>query len=547
MTLRSRLARAVRRRRLARALKDLDAIAEALTPAEGFLVVYLDEPKQHLVDDLARRLAVEVRMIRVDGSVEAALTALRSMPRPAAILDATSTGNRVNLLRQTVFALPAGAAYVAAGVTPQWTSDVRASAQPREGEGAAAARRRQELADSIDVQTSTQSLGVVRKRGTHHFTLRHHAVEEVLTDQFGADWGEVIAQREAYEYESRATLHMHGEPPHRDKPATISVPALSLRRYRDVTCHLREVTTKGNLVLPDTFRHWQGGRLFHKRIIPATAWFGRLEDRMQQANVRHEAGEFFSFDSAFPTHYGHLTTETLSKHWGWRIAHERNPDLRVVMTHQPNQERLPSWKADILGALGVPLDDILWVTQDESVRVDSLVAAMPQLENPHYADRDLVDTWEALYAGLGPDPAPHNRAAKIFLSRRTRTQRWCTNTPEVEAFMAEQGFTVIHAEDTSYAEQAHIFRAAKVIAGFAGSALFNMMLNPEARVVVLSSRGYVAANEYLFASAAGHEIHYFWAPPLVDQPADGFTVDAYRSDFTFNLDEHRAELIQALA
>jgi len=545
--LRSRLARVVRRRRLSRALTNLDAIADALEPAQGFIVVYLDEPNPTLVDGLAQRLAVEVRAIQVNGSIDAALTALRSMPRPAAILDATHSGNRGNLLRQTIFALPAGAAYVAAGVTTAWTADVRSSAEPRDGESQAAARRRQEFADSIDIHESARGLGVVRKRGTHHITLRHDAVEGALSDQFGADWGEVIARREAYEYESRATLHMHGEPPPREKPTTISVPALSLRRYSDVTCHLREVATKGNLVLPDTFRHWQGGRLFHKRIIPATAWFGRLEDRMQQANVRHEAGEFFSFDSAFPTHYGHLTTETLSKHWGWRIARERNPDLRVVMTHQPNQERLPSWKADILGALGLPLDDILWVTQDESVRVDSLVAAMPQLENPHYADRDLVDTWEALYAGLEPDPAPQTRAAKIFLSRRTRTQRWCTNTPEVEAFMVEQGFTVIHAEDTSYAEQAHIFRAAKVIAGFAGSALFNMMLNPSARIVVLSSRGYVAANEYLFASAAGHEIHYFWAPPLVEQPEGGFTVDAYRSDFTFNLDEHRAELVKALA
>lgn len=510
-------------------------------------MVYLDEPNPQLVERLKDRTAVEVRPIQVEGSIDTALTALRSMPRPAAILDATHTGNRVNLLRQTVFALPDGAAYVAAGTTDAWTADVRRAAEPRSGEGQAAARRRQELADSIDVQPHAQGLGVVRKRGTHHFTLRHHAVEQVLSDQLGADWGEVVAHHEAYEYESRATVHMHGEPAPREKQETISVPALSLRRYSDVTCHVREVTTKGNLVLPDSFRHWQAGRLFHKRIIPATAWFGRLEDRMHQADVRHEAGEFFSFDSAFPTHFGHLTTETLSKHWGWRIAHERNPDLRVVMTHQPGKPRLPVWKADILGALGVPLDDILWVTEGESVRVDSLVAAMPQLENPHYADRGLIDTWEALYAGLGPDPSPQGRPEKIFLSRRTRTQRWCLNTPEVEAFMAGQGYTVIYPEDSSYAEQAHTVRAAKVIAGFAGSALFSMMLNPEARIVVLSSRAYVAANEYLFGSAAGHELHYFWAPPLVDQPEGGFAVEAYRSDFVFNLDEHRAELIEALA
>jgi capsular polysaccharide biosynthesis protein len=548
--MRSRIARVVRRRRLARSLSDIDPLVEALTshlrPGADQLVVYLDDPAPDFIDALAQRLP-SVAIREVNGDLDTALTVLRSMPRPAAIIDATFTGNSSNLLRQTVWALPDAAGYVAIAPNRSWADDVRRAGEPHDDESTAAARRRRELADSVEVVPSPKGLGVVRKRGTHHFTLRHDVVEDVLSDRFGPEWGEVIARRKAYEYESHATLVMHGEPAPREKQATIVVPELSLRRYSDVTCHLREIATRGNLVLPDSFRHWQSDQLFHKRIIPATAWFGRLEDGLLQAPVRHEAGEFFTFDSAFPTHYGHLTTETLSKYWGWQIACERNPDLRVVMTHQPKKDRLPSWKAEILGALGIPLDDILWVTQEESVRVDSLVAAMPQLENPKYVDRDLVDTWEALYAGLGEDPAPRDRPEKVFMSRRTRTQRWCTNTPEVESFMAGRGYAVLYAEDMSYAEQAHTFRAAKVIAGFAGSGLFNMMLNPKARIVVLSSRSYVAANEYLFASAAGHEIHYFWAPPLVDHPGDGFSVDAYRSDFEFNLDDHRAELIKALA
>ena len=543
----------MRRRRLTRALSDIDALVEVLTSSLGsaadrFVVVFLDEANPGFIEKLGQRLpSVAIRCVAVQGSVEIPLTALRSMPRPAAIIDATVAGNRVNLLRQTVCALPDGGAYVTVVPRRSWVDDLRRSAEPRDGESTVAARRRQELAHSIELVPSPQGLGVVHKRGTHHFTLRHDAVEEVFADQFGPDWGKVVARREAYEYEARATLVMHGDPAPREKPGTIVVPALSVRRYNDVTCHVREVATRGNLVLPDSFRHWQSARLFHKRIIPATAWFGRLEERLQRADVRHEAGEFFTFDSAFPAHFGHVTTETLSKYWGWQIAHQHNPSLRVVMSHPSGKDRLPPWQAEILGALGIPLDDILWVTEEESVSVDSLVAAMPQLENPNYVDRDLVDTWEALYAGLGEDSTPHDRPEKVFLSRRTRSQRWCTNTPEVESFMADQGYAVVYPEDLPYAEQAHTFRAAKVIAGFAGSALFNMMLNPRARIVVLSSRSYVAANEYLFASAAGHEIHYFWAPPLVDQPGDGFTVDAYRSDFEFNLDEHRAELIRALA
>ncbi len=523
-------------------------VGDAVTAQAGageLVAVFLTDPDNGFVQALSTRLpAADVRSYVV-GSRDDAIVWLRSMPRPAAIVDATTRGDKLALLRATVWAVRDGGAYVATGRTV--ARDLAVAGEARDGESAAAARRRQELDASVEILPSDRRLAVVRKRGNHHFTLRHRVVEDVLVEQFGPEWGEVIARREAYEYESRATLVMHGEPAPREKQRTIAVPSLAVRRYADATCHVREIVTRGNLVLPDSFRHGNASRLFHKKIVPATAWFGRLEDRIQRAAVRYEPGEFFSFDSAFPTHFGHLMTETISKHWGWQIARADNPDLRVIMTHQPQRDRLPTWKAQILAALGVPVDDIVWVTQDESVQVESLVAAMPQLENPFYADPALGEAWETLYEGLGPDPHPEGRPEKIFLSRRSKAQRWCVNTPEIEVFMADQGFAIMHPETMPYAEQARAFRAAKVIAGFAGSALFNMMLNPQAKVVILSSRSYVAANEYLFASAMGHEIHYFWAPAEVDQPASGFSVEAYKSAWTFDLDEHRDALIETLA
>ena len=118
----------------------------------------------------------------------------------------------------------------------------------------------------------------MRKNLTHHFTLRHDAIEQTLERKFGPTWGEVISHRAAYEYPSKAGLVMHGDPAPREKCPTLSVPALSLRRYRDVTCHPREIAVKDNLILPDSDRHWNSGRLFHHRVVPASAWFGRLED-----------------------------------------------------------------------------------------------------------------------------------------------------------------------------------------------------------------------------------------------------------------------------
>ena len=541
--------RVVRRLTRVRPISVVEQVADAVTAPSSaglgqFVAVLLSAPDDRFVAALSDRLpGVDIRP-HVVHSRDGVLAWLRSLPRPAAIVDATLHSLKVPLLRATVWALPAGGAYVATGRA--LSRDLMAACSSRDGEGAGAARRRQELSDSVEINGGAdRRLSVVRKRGNHHLMLRHREVENVLLDRFGPEWGEVIARREAFEYESRATLVMHGEPAPREKQRTIAVPSLAVRRYADATCHPREIVSRDNLVLPDSFRHWQAPRLFHKRILPATAWFGRLVDQGQHA--RREPGEFFSFDSAFPTHYGHLMTETISKHWGWQIARSQNPDLRVVMTHQRGRDRLPPWKAEILQALGVPINDILWVTQDEPMTVESLVAAMPQMENPFYVDPGLAEAWETLYAGLEPDEHPHDRPEKIFLSRRSTMQRWCVNTPEIESFMAEQGFTVMDAETMSYADQAHTFRSAKVVAGFAGSALFNMMLNPGTKVVILSSRSYVAANEYLFAAAMGHEIHYFWAPAQLDQPTSGFSVEAYKAAWRFDLDEHRSALVEALA
>ncbi|MFI5429580.1 glycosyltransferase family 61 protein [Aeromicrobium sp. UC242_57] len=434
-----------------------------------------------------------------------------------------------------------------------WPPRATAPGRPAGCPGLREARRqnrrrttRTELVTSVETLPTSHGLGAVRKLRGHYFTLRHDEVEATLAQRYGDDWGDVMVTRDAYRYDSRADLVMHGEPAPREKQPIIEVPALSVRRYAEATCRVREIVTRDNLILPDSFRHWNSPQLFHKQVIAMSKHFGRLVDEVEHTPVRRVDGGLFSFDSAFPTHFGHLTTETISHLWGWEHAVAANPDLRVVMTHQAGKKALPSWKAAILQALGVPTDSIEWVTEHEAVQAESLVAAMPQLENPFYVDRDLTATWARLYDGLGADPDRDSRPEKIFVSRRAKSQRYCTNAPEVEAFMQAQGYTVVLPEKMPYTEQAHTFSAAKVIAGFAGSGLFNMMFSPSARIVILTSQNYVAANEYLFASATGNEIHYFWACPQVERPEHGNSVDAYRSDFTFPLDEHREALTKVL-
>lgn len=138
------------------------------------------------------------------------LATLSSAARPAAIVDGTSTGNRLALLRKVVGALPQGGVYVAVTPDQSWEPRFRASGLPDPGRSAAANRRRSEIAKSVDLVSIDKRLAVVRKLRSDYFTLRHQAIEQVLGDRLGPQWGEVITRREAYSFDSKARPVMHG-------------------------------------------------------------------------------------------------------------------------------------------------------------------------------------------------------------------------------------------------------------------------------------------------------------------------------------------------
>lgn len=522
-----------------------DVLAETLPPSRGAasVVVLTDDPDGRTARDVrttVQSLDARAKVFVADPS--SAVDVLKSQSRPDVIVDLASPGGSTALFEKVFWALRDGGTYVSAGSAGRWARGVRSLRVQADGGSIASRRARQELIDSTGEPTRGRGVAWVHKSMDHFVIVRHLEVEAVLAERDGDGWGRVIARQDAHDYASRAGLVMHGEPALGSKPEVISVPELMVREYTDAVCHPREIATRQNVVLPDTYRHWQNTHLFHKRIQGATSHFGRLVGEAADTELRHEEGVFFSLDSAFPTHFGHLMTETISKVWGWRHALARHPDVRPVMTHQAGKRALPSWKAGVLDALDIPTDQVLFVEPGESVHVDALVAAMPQLVNPRYVDDGIRQTWEQIGRGVGTSPTAERPAEKIFLSRRRQSQRVCSNTPEVEAFFETMGFTIVLPEKLDFSEQVRIFSGARIIAGFGGSALFNAMFNPTAKIIVLTSRSYVAANEYLIASANGNEIHYFWAPATVEQPDSGFSTEAYRSGFEFPLREHQDAL-----
>jgi capsular polysaccharide biosynthesis protein len=254
-------------------------------------------------------------------------------------------------------------------------------------------------------------------------------------------------------------------------------------------------------------------------------------------------GDYYFLDCVFSGHFGHLLTEVVCRLWGWDAARKELPDLKALFHTNPRRQRHGALERKIFAAYGVPEVDL--VATDRPVRLRSVVGASPMWHNaqPFSVHPDIEEVWARLTSGLldGGPPSEHER---IFVSRGIDlNRRRCRNQSEVERFFADRGFHVFYPERLPLNEQVALFAGARVVAGFAGSAMFNMMhCRRLEKAMIISHNGYAARNEHLFTSVLGGELHYFWQDS--DMPLNGKRVR--RSSYAFDFEKYGADLARAI-
>jgi hypothetical protein len=329
----------------------------------------------------------------------------------------------------------------------------------------------------------------------------------------------------------------------------VDYPAMSLRHYEGSISSaggMRLFT--GDTILPDSFRWYFSAHGGSPRLASATGDIARIPPR--HLPRRRLAGDYYNLDCIFDGHFGHLTTEVVSRLWGWDLAKRENPDLKALFHVRPKRDNNPVLERALFSAYGIREDDLVWA--EGPVKVDGLVSATPMWQDhrPYFAHPDISETWQRLTAGLlgNAEPAEHER---IFVSRGEKLahRRHCRNQAEVERFFADRGFHVFYPEQLSLAEQVALFAGARVVAGFSGSAMFNLMHTRRLEAtIVLSQNAYLARNEHLFAAVLGGELHYFWAPADVPPPRAGErTRESVRSSWAFDFVEHGADLDRVIS
>jgi len=514
-------------RRLLALLDELVADRRAAGVRDPVVLVVTDRPDERLallVDaDLVEPSAVGASELRLR---------LATGARPdLVVLDTADLRRRRALLLPLAFVVPRGGALLVArsrlGVTDAAESTMRQVTgllEPTADEPAAPGVRAMELphiaAGWRDVRLAGDHL-VLRNALRSLVTLAEREADVAL--RRSPERGRVLATLPGGRFEPRGTLNESDSPAAGRWRTAYDVPDLSLRRYVEVVCRPGGVVTQGHVLLPESHRHIARRRPNNRFAPTVSSTAARLRRRVPVARDLEEP--HFFWDSEFRGHFGHVMTEMLSRLWALDEARRHHPGLRILMATSPNKEAdLTAHEVAVLAAFGVVPEEITFLR--EPARVRTLLAATPMFSQPEVVHPEIAAVWDRLgdhLAGQAPDRLdgrPYPR--RIFVSRRGGL-RACRNAAEVEALFAGAGFAVVHPEAHRMAVQARLFREADVIAGYAGSGLFNAMLaDTPKRLVMISSETYTVQNEWMIAAVRGHHVDVAWSrPDRLDRPDVG--------------------------
>ncbi len=173
-------------------------------------------------------------------------------------------------------------------------------------------------------------------------------------------------------------------------------------------------------------------------------------------------------------HFGHFITETLPRLLSVRAALDTNSDLRILGFSAPGVQSSAlqgmRWFLDQIGVDPARID----VITSPARLLSQIVPPQVFVGRYRYASGLLP-----LISGSGLS-APVASGERIFVSRGKlgHAKSRVTNIAEIEAIYANSGFTILHPELLSFADQVARLTACAVLAGENGSALHWSLYSP---------------------------------------------------------------------
>lgn len=190
--------------------------------------------------------------------------------------------------------------------------------------------------------------------------------------------------------------------------------------------------------------------------------------------------------------FGHVLLEMLPRLWPLQdlgrydnfILYPRRTDATPVMEST-------TWLRELLDLCGIALGKVVVVR--EPLRVEMLDVTTPPFILKRAADPRFLNVFESIrqrVLAAGRTPAARDLPRRIYLSRSQLPTRVALNEADVEGLMQRRGFTVLHPQQMTIADQVAVLAHVEVIAGTDGSALHAAVFaRPGTKLLALDSRG----------------------------------------------------------
>jgi len=386
-------------------------------------------------------------------------------------------------------------------------------------------------------------LGVLVKNKTTLKGLRDNQAKNMIDS--GILNGEIIITNDnPYEFSHSITSSViNQKKPSSRNPSKFKIPETYLFRYQNVNCDVGQIVYKDGYLLPDSFRIQMKKNLANKNITPLVDDFFCLKNNKKE--VQHLRGEFLYLDSEHPGHFGHFTSEVISRLWAWSTIKDISPNAKVLIGLEKGKS-LPKFMQAILSSFGIENNDI--VTFDDKISVDVLYAATPYYVINNHINPLIKNVWDKIGQNT-KDGVSGITGNKLFIARPADgggDRRKCLNAERLENMFRLKGFEFYNPEKHSWKDQVKTFTNAEFIAGYAGSGSFNMMFSSgHKKLIMIGSTSYTSANEHYICTIKGFDLTYFVGDSLIKQE-NGWSVKAAMSDYYFNYERDEQALIDVL-
>ncbi len=517
--------------------------AQLATVARPRIAVLVDGSTPGAVKAVRRRLpAATVTRVAVRGGAESLHARLAARGPYDALLDQTRGSKRGRLFKNTFWHLRPGGSYVAAAHSGALTGVLERVRRARTTVGSSSGRKKRgnaALGGAVERVIVAGDHLVLTNRTAALAKIPERRADRVLALRGGDD--RVLHTEPGTTFVSRCTFTSNRERP-ATMPETLTAPPASLREYHRPVCVPGQVLTTDNLLLPETYRHNQRRRLTNRHTEELGRRFARVDTDLAGAPTLE--GTYFYLDNENRGHFGHALTEQLAVLWALPRARDHAGPVRAVMGVN-RRRHLEPFELELFDAAGLTPEDL--VLLEQPTRVERLLAATPMLSMPQYVHPGIAEVWARTGDALAARATTEAQHDRIFISRRI-AKRSCRNASEVEELFVRHGFTLVFPEDLGLPDQVAMFRRARVVAGFAGSGLFNVCFSPEPTTMIqLGHEAYTANNEYLIASVLGHDLVSVVSDVDRTEDEDRRNVPRFQSSFTVDLEREGRFLREVLA